>query len=181
MAMIEARSPGEREKGELAQTKIKHKLAQVPRERALGKTFPPRPTPAEQLARVIIPAPPPVAVVPPVAPPAVADIISPASLIANAPLSVGSAIIGAGFAVASASLSAAAVVLGYLVVTLTAAMRGEEAHLTEKFGAAYPEYREGRAPAAPRRFSLARAVANREHRAVAGLAVVLALLWWKAL
>ena len=97
------------------------------------------------------------------------------------PLYLGSAIIGAGFAIASASVSAAVLVLGYLVVTLTAAMYGEEAHLTEKFGDAYPQYREGRAPAAPRRFSLARAVANREHRAVAGLAVVLALLWWKAL
>jgi protein-S-isoprenylcysteine O-methyltransferase Ste14 len=97
------------------------------------------------------------------------------------PLYLGSAIIGAGFAVAAASVSAAVVVLGYLVVTLTAAMRGEEAHLTEKFGDAYPEYREGRAPAARRRFSLARAVVNNEHRAVAGLAAVLALLCWKAL
>ena len=34
----------------------------------------------------------------------------------------------------------------YLAITLTAAMRSEEAHLTEKFGAAYPAYREGRAP-----------------------------------
>jgi hypothetical protein len=97
------------------------------------------------------------------------------------PLYLGSAIIGAGFAVASASVAAAAVVLGYLVVTLTAAMRGEEAHLTEKFGDAYPDYREGRVPAGRRRFSLARAVINREHRAVAGLAVMLALLWLKAL
>jgi hypothetical protein len=96
------------------------------------------------------------------------------------PLYLGSAIIGVGFAIASASVSSAVVVLGYLAVTLTSAMRGEEAHLTEKFGAAYPEYREGRGPAPARRFSLARAMLNREYRAVAGLALVLALLWWKA-
>ena len=69
----------------------------------------------------------------------------------------------------------------YLAITLTAAMRSEEAHLTEKFGAAYPAYREGRAPGGQRRFSLARVIANREYRAVAGLGAVLALLWWKVL
>ena len=45
----------------------------------------------------------------------------------------------------------------------------------------HPAYRDGRAPEMPRRFSLARAVANREHRAIAGLAVALALLVWKVL
>jgi hypothetical protein len=97
------------------------------------------------------------------------------------PLYLGSTIIGAGFAIASSSVSAAAVVLGYLAITLTSTMRGEEAHLTEKFGAAYPEYREGRAPVAARHFSVTRAMMNREYRAVAGLALVLALLWWKVL
>ena len=97
------------------------------------------------------------------------------------PLYLGSTIIGVGFAIGSASVSAAIVVLGYLAITLTSAMQGEEAHLTEKFGAAYPEYREGRAPIGRRRFSLRRATTNREYRAVAGLALVLALLWWKIL
>jgi len=97
------------------------------------------------------------------------------------PLYLGSTIIGVGFAIASASIIAAIVVLGYLAITLTAAMRGEEAHLTEKFGSAYPEYRDGRAPAGRRRFSARRAIANREHKAVGGLALVLALLWWKVL
>ena len=63
------------------------------------------------------------------------------------PLYLGSTIIGVGLAIASASVAAAAVVLGYLAITLTSAMRGEEAHLTEKFGAAYPAYRKAAAPA----------------------------------
>jgi len=63
--------------------------------------------------------------------------------------------------------------------TLTAAIATEEAHLTEKFGAAYPAYREGRAGGERRRFSLARAMRNREYRAVAGLVGVIAILAWK--
>jgi protein-S-isoprenylcysteine O-methyltransferase Ste14 len=97
------------------------------------------------------------------------------------PLYLGSAFIGAGFAVASASLPAAALVVMYLVVTYGAAIRSEEAHLTEKFGAAYPEYREGRSTQADRRFSLQRVVRNREYRAAVGLLAMLALLAWKVL
>ena len=96
------------------------------------------------------------------------------------PLYLGSTLIGAGLAMASASLAVAALVVAYLAVTLTAAIRTEEAHLTEKFGAAYPAYREGRAASASRRFSLARAIRNREYRAAAGLLLVLVLLYWKA-
>jgi protein-S-isoprenylcysteine O-methyltransferase Ste14 len=97
------------------------------------------------------------------------------------PLYLGSAIIGVGFAVASASAAAAALVLVYLVLTYGAAIRSEEAHLTEKFGPAYPDYKQGRAAQAPRRFSLERAIRNREYRAAAGLLLVLALLAWKVL
>jgi hypothetical protein len=96
------------------------------------------------------------------------------------PLYLGSTMIGVGLAVASASLSVAVLVALYLVVTLTAAIATEEAHLTEKFGGAYPAYREGRAAGGPRRFSAARAMRNREYRAVIGLLAVLALLSWKA-
>jgi protein-S-isoprenylcysteine O-methyltransferase Ste14 len=94
------------------------------------------------------------------------------------PLYLGSTLIGVGLAVGAASLPVAAIVLGYLAVTLTAAIRTEEAHLTEKFGAAYPEYRAGRHSVA-RRFSLERAIRNREYRAAIGVAVVLAILCWK--
>jgi protein-S-isoprenylcysteine O-methyltransferase Ste14 len=96
------------------------------------------------------------------------------------PLYVGSSIIGVGFAIASASLIVATLVVAYLVLTIGAAIRREESHLTEKFGAAYPDYRDGRTDVV-RRFSLARVHRNREYRAVLGLAVALALLTWKAL
>jgi protein-S-isoprenylcysteine O-methyltransferase Ste14 len=97
------------------------------------------------------------------------------------PLYVGSTIIGLGLAVASASVVVAVLVALYLAVTLGAAIATEEAHLTEKFGAAYPAYREGRVTGDERRFSVARAMRNREYRAVIGLLAVLALLSWKAL
>jgi protein-S-isoprenylcysteine O-methyltransferase Ste14 len=97
------------------------------------------------------------------------------------PLYAGSTIIGIGFAVASASVVVGVLVLAYLAVTLTAAIATEEAHLTEKFGGAYPAYRDGRAEVVSRRFSLARAMRNREYRAVIGIAGALALLAWKAL
>lgn len=98
MAMLDARSPGEREKGALFQTKIRAAGVDKPRERALGKTFPPKPSPAEQLAKVIVPAPPvvPVDVVPPIIPPAVADVLSPGGLVSGVPLTFGAAIVGGG-------------------------------------------------------------------------------------
>jgi hypothetical protein len=97
------------------------------------------------------------------------------------PLYLGSTMIGVGLAVASASVAVAALIGLYLIVTLSAAIATEEAHLTEKFGAAYPAYRQGRAEGLKRRFSPARAMRNREYRAVIGLLAVLALLSWKAL
>ena len=96
------------------------------------------------------------------------------------PLYLGSTVMGVGLAVASASEVVGALVVAYLSVTLTAAILTEEAHLTEKFGSAYPEYRNGRVAGVARRFSVMRAMQNREYRAVAGLAVALALLAWKA-
>ena len=96
------------------------------------------------------------------------------------PLYMGSTIIGIGLAIASASVIVAVLAAAYLAVTLTAAIATEEAHLTAKFGDAYPEYRDGRAAGVSRRFSVARAMRNREYRAMIGLAAVLALLSWKA-
>ena len=96
------------------------------------------------------------------------------------PLYLGSAVMGIGFAIASASVAVAGLVAVYLAVTITSAIRSEERHLTDKFGSMYPSYRDGRAPEADRRFSFQRVVANREHRAVTGLVLALALLVWKA-
>jgi len=92
------------------------------------------------------------------------------------PLYAGSTIIGAGIAIAANSLVVAALVFAYLGLTITAAIRSEEAHLTDKFGGNYPDYRHGRTAAGTRRFSLERAMRNREYRALAGFVIVLALL-----
>jgi protein-S-isoprenylcysteine O-methyltransferase Ste14 len=92
------------------------------------------------------------------------------------PLYLGSAIMGAGFALAAHSVAAAVLVAAYLAITITAAIRSEEAHLTHKFGDAYPEYRDGRGTEPPRRFSLERALRNREYRALVGFLAVIALL-----
>ena len=98
------------------------------------------------------------------------------------PLYVGSSIMGVGLAVASRSVAVAAIVVAYLVATLTAAIRSEEAFLRETFGAQYDRYRTGHVPVAeePRRFSLAQAIANREYRALLGVVVGVLLLVLKA-
>lgn len=92
------------------------------------------------------------------------------------PLYAGSSVMGLGFAIAAHSIAVAVLVALYLALTIAAAIRSEEAHLTEKFGAAYPEYRQGRAEPAARTFSFERAWRNREYRALLGFAVVLGLL-----
>ena len=96
------------------------------------------------------------------------------------PLYVGSSIIGIGLAVACASTIVVVLVFGYLAITLTAAIRTEEAHLTEKFGDAYPDYRAGRVAGELRVFSLSRAMRNREYRAIVGVLFAIAVVALKA-
>jgi protein-S-isoprenylcysteine O-methyltransferase Ste14 len=96
------------------------------------------------------------------------------------PLYLGSSIMGAGVAIASARVIIAVIVGAYLAVSISAAIRTEEAQLTERFGVQYPAYRAGRGNSVRRRFSTARAVRNREYRALLGLALALAILAWKA-
>jgi protein-S-isoprenylcysteine O-methyltransferase Ste14 len=103
------------------------------------------------------------------------------------PLYVGSSVMGAGLAIASASLPVAVLVAVYLAATLTAAIRSEEAFLRRTFGDQYDLYKSGvaakrreRRGASSRAFSLQQAMANREYRAVAGLAAAILLLIWKA-
>lgn len=91
------------------------------------------------------------------------------------PLYLGSSLIGAGVAIASHSLLVALIGALYLAATLLAAIRSEEASLRQKFGQEYVDYRAGRVTAR-RAFSLARAMRNREYRAVAGLAIAIILL-----
>jgi len=69
----------------------------------------------------------------------------------------------------------------YMSSTLTAAIRTEEAFLSRAFGDTYDRYRDSRAEPMRRRFSLARAMRNREYRAMAGLAAGFALLALKVI
>jgi len=96
------------------------------------------------------------------------------------PLYVGSSVMGAGLAIASASIPVAVLVAVYLTATLVAAVRTEEAALMSRFGDSYDRYKRAGQVDERRRFSYAQAIANREHRAVVGLAGALALLALKA-
>jgi protein-S-isoprenylcysteine O-methyltransferase Ste14 len=96
------------------------------------------------------------------------------------PLYVGSSIMGAGLAIASGRAIAAAIIAVYLVTTMAAAIRTEEAFLRRRFGDRYEQYRRDGQVNEQRRFSAARAVSNREYRAVIGLAVAVLLLALKA-
>jgi len=95
------------------------------------------------------------------------------------PLYVGSSIMGAGLAVACASVVVAMLIAAYLALTLTAAVRSEEAFLRRTFADQYDRYRRGAADR-QRRFGLAQAMANREYRAVVGLVAAALLLVLKA-
>jgi protein-S-isoprenylcysteine O-methyltransferase Ste14 len=92
------------------------------------------------------------------------------------PLYLGSTLLGVGLAVASNRVEVMVLVALYLATTLTAARRSEEAHLREKFGDAYDAYAEKRAAPMDRPFSWARAVHNREHHTMIGLALGLLAL-----
>ncbi len=96
------------------------------------------------------------------------------------PLYLGSSLIGAGLAVGSGSLVVVAIVAAYLLVTLTAAIKNEEAFLREEFGGAYDEYRVQRVVDRERPFSWPRAMGNREYQAAIGVVLALLLLVWKA-
>ena len=96
------------------------------------------------------------------------------------PLYLGSAVIGAAIAVASRSVIVAVMTALYLAIAFGAAIRSESAEMREKVvrgeagGAAFA------LGDRDRRFSLARAIRNREHRAVAGLAAAMIFLALKA-
>jgi protein-S-isoprenylcysteine O-methyltransferase Ste14 len=97
------------------------------------------------------------------------------------PLYVGSSIMGLGLAIAAGSVGVAILIAIYLGLTITAAVTSEEAYLRRTFGERYQQYkRAGGGGGADRRFSVAQALANREHRAAIGLAVAVLLLFWKA-
>lgn len=96
------------------------------------------------------------------------------------PLYVGSSLMGLGLALAAASPSVAVLIAVYLGATIMAAIKSEEAFLRARFGDGYVRYRSAGVVDRDRRFSLAQAIRNREHRAATGLLLVLLLLALKA-
>ena len=96
------------------------------------------------------------------------------------PLYAGSALIGSGVAMASGRWSVAALVGAYLVVTILAAIRHEEANMRAAFGDGYDAYLSSRATPVDRVFSVERAWRNKEYRAIAGLIAVAAIFAFKA-
>ena len=85
------------------------------------------------------------------------------------PLYLGSAIIALGVVIASRSVMVALIGAAYIGITIPMAIRAEEAFLRRTFGTTYELYRRDEAPPMMRRFTLAHALRNREHRAAAGL------------
>jgi hypothetical protein len=92
---------------------------------------------------------------------------------------------GVGLAIASGRVLVAFLIAAYLLVALTIAVKSEEAFLRRTFGDWYDRYRRGgdgsrSVSQSDRRFSVAQARANREHRAVIGLLLAMMLLALKA-
>jgi protein-S-isoprenylcysteine O-methyltransferase Ste14 len=100
---------------------------------------------------------------------------------ARHPLYIGSGLIALGVIIAARHPLVTIVILVYMVTTVTAAIRTEETFLRAAFGDTYDRYRAAAELPATRRFSLARARRNREHRAVSGLLVGFGLLVLKVL
>jgi protein-S-isoprenylcysteine O-methyltransferase Ste14 len=92
------------------------------------------------------------------------------------PLYVGSSVLALGVVIAARSVPVALLAALYMGTTITAAIRTEEAFLRRTFGDAYDRYQQSGGLLTTRRFSLDRAMRNREYRAVIGLIIGFALL-----
>jgi hypothetical protein len=92
------------------------------------------------------------------------------------PLYVGSTILALGIVIAARSYVVGALAVLYVGTTIPAAIRSEEAFLRRTFGDAYERYARAEHTGVARRFSLERAVRNKEYRAVLGTAAGFALL-----
>ena len=96
------------------------------------------------------------------------------------PLYLGSSLMAIGFIIAARSVAVGVLVGAYMLITLLAAIRTEEASLDEKFAGEYSAYRSGTAVPVERHFSVSRAVANREYRSMTGLAIGMIFLYLRA-
>lgn len=92
------------------------------------------------------------------------------------PLYVGSTVLALGVVLAARSWAVAVLAAAYMAITLTAAIRTEEAFLRGAFGDAYDRYAGSQNAPTSRPFSLERAMRNKEYRAMAGLAIGFGLL-----
>ena len=92
------------------------------------------------------------------------------------PLYLGSSLMAFGVVLASRSLLLAGIVIVYMAITITSAILTEERFLRGAFGSTYDEYKRSEAQPVERRFSVERALRNREYRAVLGLALGFAFL-----
>ena len=92
------------------------------------------------------------------------------------PLYAGSMVIAIGVAIAARGPFPALLAGLYMGVTVAAAIQVEEMQLREAFGTAYDDYEASRGVPMARGFSVSRAMRNREHRAIGGLALGFALL-----
>jgi protein-S-isoprenylcysteine O-methyltransferase Ste14 len=92
------------------------------------------------------------------------------------PLYVGSSVIALGIVIAAQNAIVAVVTAVYMVATIAAAIRTEEAYLRQAFGSMYDDYEAARAAPMERQFSFARVLRNREQRAMTGLFIGFALL-----
>lgn len=88
------------------------------------------------------------------------------------PLYLGSSLMGAGLALAANHWAVGLLIATYLGATLWLAIRTEEAYLRATFGETYDRYAGGALPTVVRRFSLARAIRNKEYRAPIGLVLM---------
>lgn len=97
------------------------------------------------------------------------------------PLYAGSVVLAIGVVIAAKSVFGAVLAAVYLGSTIVAAIRTEEAFLRRTFGESYDRYSRSEGAPMRRRFSLDRAIRNREYRAVTGVAIGFALLALKVL
>jgi protein-S-isoprenylcysteine O-methyltransferase Ste14 len=92
------------------------------------------------------------------------------------PLYYGSGLMALGIIVATHHPVVGLIGTVYFATTVPAAIRSEEMHLRSTFGDLYDRYARDQAPRVARRFSLERAMRNKEYRAVTGLVAGFALL-----
>ena len=92
------------------------------------------------------------------------------------PLYNGSSIIAIGVMLAANNFFVSLLTVVYIGTTVPAAISSEEAHLRNTFGDLYDRYQRDEAPGVERPFSLARAVRNKEYRAVLGVLAGFGLL-----